>query len=94
MSVGEFKAWLDGYLENNVDTPAKKVKRIQEKVGEIQETVPYIPYTPYIPWYPTQPIWITTPTWTYDGTSTTNHIDVTDFTFINSDSTGMIASNV
>ena len=47
MTVGEFKAWLDGYGENLRDAPtAKQWKHIQEKLGEVTDNQGWNPY----PW--------------------------------------------
>ena len=37
MTLKEFKAWLEGYLEDNSATPSKKLKRIQEKLDGVYE---------------------------------------------------------
>lgn len=40
MSLGEFKVWLEGYLESNSEPPRKQIKRIQERLEEFNS--PYI----------------------------------------------------
>ena len=50
MSLGEFKAWLTGYLESCSASPAKRVKRIEEKLAEVRE-VPAISNPVYVDRY-------------------------------------------
>ena len=38
MNIGEFKAWLAGYLESCSASPAKRVKRIEEQLAEVRES--------------------------------------------------------
>ena len=70
MTVGEFKAWLEGYLEGNSKPSTKRIKAQAEKL--VAETVtipsPYPVYQP--PYWRQQPYtyWdtgtiTTTPTW-------------------------------
>ncbi len=75
MNLGEFKAWLAGYLESCSVSPAKRVKRIEEQLATVRENPVGVPYpvrsVPYIPYEWTRPIV------TWDNVST----DATDWKF-------------
>ena len=93
MNLGEFKAWLAGYLESCSASLAKRVKRIEEKLAEVREPSRAVPAPIYVdkyiyPRYPrpwTAPIvtWgntFTTDTSTVDWTITGDNITCNDGT--------------
>ena len=51
MTIGEFKAWLAGYLESCSATPVKRVKRIEEKLAEVCEPSTIVPHPVYLDRY-------------------------------------------
>ena len=73
MTIGEFKAWLAGYLESCSAAPAKRVKRIEEKLVEVREHPISVPYPVYTDRYIYPRPWVS-PTWTWQvtGTSASN----------------------
>ncbi len=80
MSLGEFKAWLAGYLESCSASPAKRVKRIEEKIAEVCERSPVTGNVPFYPWH-----------WTWTPTITTG----TEFTWtVSSDADTIVCNDV
>ncbi len=87
MNLGEFKAWLAGYLESCSASPAKRVKRIEEQLAEVRELPTIVPYPVYrnremYPYEWTRPIitWDNTSTDTTDWKFSTNKIVCNDVT--------------
>ena len=51
MTTGEFRSWLEGYLEDNKTKPEKQIERIKEKAAELVDTQSFT--LPNYPWtYP------------------------------------------
>ena len=75
MTVGEFKAWMDGYSEQIKGVPSQKQwKRIQEKLDEIYDCQDHYPYMRPFPWYvESTPLW--KPFWS--NTTTTSPANTT-----------------
>jgi hypothetical protein len=47
MTIGEFRAWLEGYAENLGEASGEEVlAKVREKAGEVVEAVPLIPVPP------------------------------------------------
>lgn len=74
MTGTEFKAWLDGYLENIEGRPTRgQLDRIKEKAGEIQAEPSYAPWVPWYPWTYT----VSTPTFTDPHPNTCSPVEIT-----------------
>lgn len=77
MNLGEFKAWLAGYLESCSASPAKRVKRIEEKLAEVREHLTSVS----VPIYRDRYVYpLTAPTISWPGPIFTTTIDTVDWT--------------
>jgi hypothetical protein len=72
MTMQEFKAWLDGYMEDRPGGPnPKEWEKIREKLNEVYPDPCHRDHWPYYPYVPLQPWWEPLPRPWYDGTGTT-----------------------
>ena len=64
MNLSEFKAWFEGFTESLTTTPnAAQWKRIQEKIGKIEDAPPTTRAVFVDHWYPPWRRWYGEPVW-------------------------------